>query len=233
MISINKNTGKEYENAIRMVGGVAYAAYLPEVLHSFSPSVSIKDFCTNLSNEYDRLILGGGGDINPIIYHEPLSGSIRIDDNRDAIEFQLIEAFTKLKKPIMGICRGLQVMNVALGGTIVQDDGKACNSFHTTPDMSFQTHDTYCNPSIFQQLYGSCCCVNSHHHQSIKKLADGLIVTQYTPEEPYGYCIEGVVHKSYPFVGVQWHPERLCNPHPLDKNCVDETLIFDYFLSLH
>lgn len=88
--------------------------------------------------------------------------------------------------------------------------------------MTFKVYPTYCKPSFLQDLYGETFNVNSHHHQSIKRLGVDLIPIQYSGNNK---CIEDVVHKSYPYIGVQWHPERLCKPKEKEKNCVDGTLI--------
>ena len=226
LISVSSH-GEDYKNTINIVGGQTDVYYLPNYFRALS--ISIEDFCVLLSNKYDGFILGGGGDINPILFGEKSNGSIRIDDERDKIEFHLIKIFMKQEKPIMGICRGFQVMNVALGGTINQDMGSKYNAYHTSNDMTFKVHPTYCKPSFLQDLYGETFNVNSHHHQSIKRLGVDLIPIQYSGNNK---CIEGVVHKSYPYIGVQWHPERLCKPKEKEKNCVDGTLIFTHYMSL-
>lgn len=186
---------KDYENAINLVGGKADSFYLPKCTEVFQKS--FLDLLDRFSSEYDGFILSGGGDVNPEIFREKINGSTRIDDARDECELQLLNKFMSLGKPIMGICRGHQVMNVALGGTLKQDNGTEF-------------------------------IVNSHHHQSLNRVADDLIPIQYSADG----CIEGVIHKSYPYIGVQWHPERLCKPNTKESGCVDGMLLFEYFLSL-
>lgn len=210
-----------------MAGGIADAYYLPDSFNS--SQVSLGEFCSELSQKYDGLILGGGGDVNPERYGEELNGSKRIDDERDRIELYLIDSFMKLGKPIMGICRGIQVINVALGGTLYQDNGVDYNQYHTSEDSAFKVHLTCCEPSFLQELYGQEFYVNSHHHQSLKKIANCLIPIQYSKDKK---CVEGVIHKSYPCIGVQWHPERLCRPNEMESGCVDGVAIFEYFISL-
>ena len=227
LISESADIDKQCEDVINALGGDAETYYLPQYLNTSHSSLN--KMCNYFSGKYDGLILGGGGDVNPAIYGEKVNGSVQIDDIRDAIEFKLIEEFMKLGKPILGICRGFQIMNIALGGTIYQDNGTECNAYHASPGNAFRTHKTYCNPSFLMELYGDEFTVNSWHHQSLKKLADNLVPIQYS----FDYrCIEGVVHKTYPYIGVQWHPEYLCKPNENEKNCIDGTLIFKYFMSL-
>lgn len=227
LISVSPKKSKEYSDAVKMAGGIADACYLPERFNSLQ--ISLDEFCSLLCKEYDGLILGGGGDVNPERYGEKIDGSKRIDDERDKVEFGLIDSFMKLGKPIMGICRGIQIMNIALGGTIYQDNGIDYNQYHTSEDFTFKVHPTYCESSFLQELYGKEFCVNSHHHQSLKKVASCLIPIQYSVDKK---CVEGVIHKSYPFIGIQWHPERLCRPNEMESGCVDGLPIFKYFMSL-
>ena len=222
LISASKSQGTDYKEAIELAGGIADIYYLPECKEILGKTN--EELIEYLSTEYYGFILSGGGDVNPIRYGEEQNGSTRIDDKRDEWEFCLIKRFMELHKPIMGICRGHQVMNVALGGTLYQDDGKKLNNTHTSLDLTFKNHITYCKSSYLQKLYGNKFIVNSHHHQSIKKLADDLIAIQYSKD----WCIEGVIHKTYPYIGVQWHPERLCK----GKNYIDGVKIFKYFLSM-
>lgn len=226
LISTSKLTKTEYEEAVAAAGGIAMACYLPDKLKA--AKMLLANFCELLAQKYDGLILSGGGDVNPRIYSEEMKGSRRVDDERDTIEFGLIESFMKLGKPIMGICRGFQVMNIALGGTLYQDNGDEYNKYHTSDNGTYKIHSTYTKPSILQTLYGENFTVNSHHHQSLKKIADDLAPIQYSKDKQ---CVEAAVHKTYPYIGVQWHPERLCKPNEKDRDCVDGLLLFKYFLS--
>lgn len=98
-VLLSANTNKEfYIDAVEKCGGIAVAQYCPE-----------------FSSEYDGLLLCGGNDINPKYYNEDINGSVNIDDLRDAAEFELFRKFVEAKKPIFGVCRGCQLINVALG----------------------------------------------------------------------------------------------------------------------
>ena len=125
--------------------------------------------CEFLIKKYDGFPLSGSGDVNPLRYGDKPNGSINIDDNRDIIELELIRQFMRLGKPIIGICRGFQVMNIAFCGTLNQDNRSEYNKYHTSPDLTFKVHPTYCSLSFLKDLYGEKFNVNSHH-QSLKKL---------------------------------------------------------------
>lgn len=210
----------DYKNAIRKVNGIADAFYLP----NYSAS-----FLTKLSEEYDALILSGGGDVNPKYFGQILDGSNRIDDDRDTFEFDMIRRFMSQKKPILGICRGIQVLNVYLGGTLYQDDGEELNSVHSGYNGTYRTHCTYCKDSFLKDLYGEKLCVNSYHHQSLDKIAEELNPIQYSLDNK---VVEAVIHKTYPMLGVQWHPERLCKEEVEEKDCIDSTKFFEYFMNM-
>ena len=222
LISIAKGNEDaiDYKNAIRKVNGIADAFYFP----NYSTS-----FLTKLSEEYDALILGGGGDVNPKYYDKELDGSERIDSDRDTFEFSMIKRFMEQNKPILGICRGIQVMNVYLGGTLYQDDGTELNSVHRGFKSEYKVHSTYCKDSFLKDLYGETFNVNSYHHQSLDIIPSELEVIQYSIDKK---TIETVIHKYYPSIGVQWHPERLCKEQVEEKDCIDSTNFFEYFLNL-
>lgn len=154
----------------------------------------------------DGLILPGGGDITPAFFGEQNRGSRNIDTELDILQLQALELCMKNRIPVLGICKGIQIINVGLGGTLYQDMPTAqrhqydgCDKYHD----SIAVKDSW-----LYELYGERFTVNSAHHQAIKKLGDGLIATQYCPEDG---CIEAIVHRELPILGVQWHPERIDN----------------------
>lgn len=112
LVSLGEKLNQEYKDAITSVGGEADLKYLPEAVYANGEGSAV--MLDKFSEEYDGLILGGGGDMNPTLYGELLSGSTRIDNDRDALEMALLDRLVKLKKPVMGICRGIQVLNVYL-----------------------------------------------------------------------------------------------------------------------
>lgn len=162
----------------------------------------------------DGFLITGGTDINPLRYGEANDGvSKDIEDRLDQLDKDIIDYVLKHKKPLFGICRGHQSINVFLGGTLHQDLGnltpshKAVSANHNVnmvPHPSFGFQDQI--------------AVNSYHHQAIKDLASDLNVLG-THEDG---TIEMVMHKSLPIFAVQWHPEiNIDSPH--------SKIIFDAF----
>lgn len=171
----------------------------------------------------EALLLPGGGDITPAFFGEQNRGSRNIDTELDILQLQALELCLKKKIPVLGICKGLQIINVGLGGTLYQDMPAAnrhsydgCDKYHA----SIASEDSW-----LYQLYGGRFTVNSAHHQAIKKLGDGLSAVQHCPEDG---CIEAVAHREFPILGVQWHPERIDRRHA--GICGEKVL--DYFVSL-
>lgn len=152
----------------------------------------------------DALILPGGGDITPAFFGEKNRGSQNINTELDILQLQAFDLAIRRKMPVLGICKGMQIINVGLGGTIVQDMPTA--RLHKYADGD-QYHSTVIVPgSWLYALYGQECTVNSAHHQAIGRLGNGLTAVQFCPEDN---CIEAVAHDTLPIWGLQWHPERI------------------------
>lgn len=152
--------------------------------------------------EYDGLILPGGVDLDPSYYGEKIDGSKKIDHKRDAREMAVLDKFISSGKPILGICRGGQILNVYFGGTLYQDIG----TDHTNNVItSVVPSDKALDNSILYDCYGSELSVVCSHHQSIKDLGEGFIVTQYSTDG----IIEALEHETLPIIVLQWHPERM------------------------
>lgn len=153
-----------------------------------------------------HLLLPGGGDITPAFFGKKNAGSQNIDTELDILQLQALEYAVREKKPVLGICKGMQVINVFFGGTILQDmPNAASHRYLATGD---QMHDTTILPDTFlSSLYGESLVVNSAHHQCIEKLGKELVIAQYA----HDHTPEALYHKSLPVYGVQWHPERLEN----------------------
>lgn len=210
-ILLSVNTKKEfYIDAVNNCGGIAVPRY-----------------CPNVSTEYDGLILCGGNDINPSFYNEEINGAVNIDERRDSSEFKLVKAFIDAKKPIMGICRGCQLLNIAFGGTLHQDieNSKEHSSFS---DYDLIHPVVARKNSFISELYDDSFWVNSFHHQAINKLGNDLEVTMTASD---GKTIEGIKHKILPVFGVQWHPERMCFSKRRNDT-VDGKIIFEYFIKM-
>lgn len=175
-------------------------------------SVSSTEFSTNIASICDALIVTGGDDVNPALYNEKCNIEITESSiNNDKLDYALIDAFIKANKPILGICRGIQVLNVFFGGSLYQD----------IPNHRFNTDNERHNVIITKNSFldkshsnnHGFLSVNSFHHQAIKDIAKGFSAVAISED---GY-IEAIENNN--ILGVQWHPERL----------VDNEF-FDYFI---
>ena len=173
------------------------------------------------------LLLCGGGDVDPSYYHQENQGSQPPDLVRDQAEMELFHAFFQAGKPIFGICRGMQLMNVALGGTLIQDLPAPVLPFHVN-NAQDQIHPIRAQEgSLLHQLYGPVFSVNSRHHQVVDQLGEGLLAIAWAEA---GFP-EGLVHTSLPLLGIQFHPERLSFAHRR-PDAVDGAPLFHHFLDL-
>ncbi|WP_068983041.1 gamma-glutamyl-gamma-aminobutyrate hydrolase family protein [Lysinibacillus xylanilyticus] len=162
----------------------------------------------------DGLLLSGGYDVHPFLFGaEPTPKLGKVHPERDSVELALIEAAFIRQMPIFGICRGMQILNVALGGTVYQDidseyhsskllkhkqqaaRGVATHYVHVTPDTLLKT--------IIEEAQ---IAVNSFHHQAVNVVSEKMKVAAKSSDG----IVEAVVHEDLPFcLGVQWHPEEL------------------------
>lgn len=169
----------------------------------------------------DGLILSGGADINPDLYgHEAHPNLGALEDERDEWELALYKAARRKGIPVLAICRGFQLVNVATGGTLVQhvelDDGAGHPQWHV--DAREASHSAEVVPGTITSKYLSQHLeVNSLHHQVIDELGQGLIATAHASDG----VIEGFESEDGRVLGVQWHPELLTAPDPTFKWLVD------------
>ena len=148
----------------------------------------------------DALLLPGGGDIEPWRYGQENTASRNLEPERDAREMELLEQFIARKRPVLGICKGFQIINVFFGGTLIQDFPghhavAGVDRYHRVRSVSAEL--TY--------ACGEGCIVNSAHHQIVDRIGKGLRVLQWAPDG----VVEAFSHKDMPVWGMQWHPERL------------------------
>lgn len=180
------------------------------------------DYTGDLS-QYDGLVLCGGADVNPAYYGQELAGSVDIDDERDKNEFALVEKFIKTGKPIFGICRGMQLLNVALGGTLIQHLPTVENHRDKNAKYDICHEAIALEGGLFYELYGANFTVNSYHHQALDRLGTGLKATLFAPDG----VVEGIEHPEKPCFAVQFHPERMTG-----GDTCDGIALFEKFIGL-
>ena len=175
----------------------------------------------------DGLLLPGGGDIDPVYYGEEMNGSDEPDRELDKAQRDILDAFVKAKKPILGICRGMQLINIYFGGSLHQD--LVTRDIHTRKNDNDSIHSVKSveEGNLFEKFYGKTFNINSAHHQGTKKLGKGLKEVLRSED---GVC-EAVIHEELPIIATQFHPERMSYKQRRDDTVVGEE-IFKYFKSL-
>lgn len=223
-----------YVKAVEEAGG------LPVIL----PGCTGQEKMTRLLCLIQGLILSGGGDVDPVHFdEEPLPGLGEIDPNRDIFELTFTRLALAAEIPVLGICRGMQILNIAFGGSIYQDmitqvKGRPVNRPGFQPGQSLSEdgclehyqkaprwHPTHkvkiATGTILARIFGATeFRVNSFHHQAVRQLAPGFITSALAVDG----IIEGIESTSHPFaLGLQWHPENLREHyilfHALVKAC--------------
>jgi len=197
---------EDYRQSVLHVGGE------PHVLEIGTPA-------DRALEGLDGLLLTGGDDVAPERYGEaPHPSVVEAEHGRDDFEIALIEGARARRLPLFAICRGVQVLNVACGGTLVQDiptqiAGALAHSLPCPPNQSFTlAHEVWLEKdSLLSRLMrerladADACEVNSRHHQAVKTVAPGFIVSATAPDG----VIEAIEDPAQPFcLGVQWHPEN-------------------------
>ncbi len=171
----------------------------------------------------DGLLLPGGGDIDPVRFGQRDAGSRDIDPALDQAQLAILDSFVRAGKPVLGICRGHQVINVYFGGDLVQDLPTAED--HMAHDHADSVHPAAVRPgTLLYRLYGPAPAVNSAHHQGLGRLGAGLLASAEAPDG----VNEAVEHVSLPILGVQFHPERMAFAHAR-PDTADGRRIFDWF----
>ncbi|HFI0576963.1 TPA: gamma-glutamyl-gamma-aminobutyrate hydrolase family protein [Streptococcus suis] len=170
----------------------------------------------------DKLVLTGGQNVEPIHYQEKLLiDSINYFPERDRFELALIEAAHHQEKPIFGICRGLQLYNVAQGGSLHQEvlgHWQENTGNQPSQDLYFPIE------SQLSQIYAQEPTVNSFHRQAINKLAPSLEIIALSPDKQTIEAVQST-RDSHTFLGVQWHPELLYGERETENR------LFDYIVN--
>ncbi len=196
-----------YIQAIKSVGGV------PLIL----PLVKSKSIIEDYVKLCDGFLFCGGGDITPLLFgQEPMTDVGKTDITLDLFQIRVMKTVLEKDKPILAICRGMQVLNVACGGSIYQD--LSLTSFetinHMQPSITRKdvSHKVIMEPGTrLHRIMGNFEFTNSFHHQSIHCLGKDLVVSAFTKDG----IIEGIEMPSHTFVvGVQWHPESMFKTAP-------------------
>lgn len=193
------------------VEGVARAGGVPLVL----PPVAGSNGVESIVDSLDGLLLSGGSDLHPGYYgEEPVPELGAVIPERDEFEMALVEVALRRRMPVFGICRGMQVLNVALGGTLYQDLASQVGPdlvVHRQETPKWQpTHEVefYARTQTAQISGSDVIKVNSYHHQAIKDLSDELVVSACSSD----HVVEAVEHRNVSeqwIVAVQWHAEAM------------------------
>ncbi|WP_339054246.1 gamma-glutamyl-gamma-aminobutyrate hydrolase family protein [Fusobacterium animalis] len=207
---------KDYVDAVIRAGGV------PLII----PFSTDKEVIISQAQLIDGLILSGGHDISPYNYGQEPSQKIgETFPERDTYEIILLEESKKRNIPILGICRGFQLINVAAGGTLYQDLSLIPGNIlkhNQVSNPTLKTHKVEIKENSFiSSIFGKETMVNSFHHQVINKVANDFIVVAKASDG----VVEAIEHKTYKFlVAVQWHPEMLA------VNCEKARELFSKFV---
>ncbi|MGD8244067.1 MAG: gamma-glutamyl-gamma-aminobutyrate hydrolase family protein [Anaerolineae bacterium] len=201
---------RTYVRAVAMSGGA------PMIIPPYLESPALRGAFEGIAG----LLLSGGGDIHPSFFGETDSGLLwRIDRERDQSELSLARWALEENRPVLAICRGIQTLNVAAGGSLIQDIptqipnalAHSCIAGRPLPDIA---HQVSVDPgSCLAALIGAGDVgVNSAHHQAVKAVGDRLVAVAHAPDG----VIEGLEALSHPFcLGVQWHPEAMVDSTPI------------------
>ena len=175
----------------------------------------------------DGLLIPGGPDINPKRYGQENTASKLMDPAIEELQFAALRLFDEAGRPILGVCNGMQMLNVYFGGDLIQDIEN--RDTHRTPEGEYTYHHVRAAAgSWLEKLYGQAFLVNSSHHQAAGKIAPVLKAVLFADDN----ITEGIEHVSRPVIGVQWHPEQLDAQTAQEHGTVKGEEAYRYFLAL-
>lgn len=185
---------REYAQSVALAGGVA--VHIP-----------LETNAVALAERLDGLIIAGGEDVDPRRYgqvpgpHTPI-----VDPQRDEVELAMLKSAAARGIPVLGVCRGQQLINVAYGGTLIQhlEAGTGESHMGTPYPRSYRVHEVSIEPgTVAHSLYGDSTMVNTFHHQAVDRLGEGLAISGRASDG----TIESIEVLGAPIIAVQWHPE--------------------------
>lgn len=202
-----------YPGAILELGGIPmmYVSVTATPTLSHHSDLSLASLVKEFVSEVDALLVSGGWDVEPAQYGQAPQPELEATEPvRDFFEAAMIEEARRQGKKVLAICRGMQILNVSMGGTLYQDLLAAGFDQHQRMDREYETcHSVIFEPgSELAALMEGATEVNTIHHQGIDRLADGLRVVAHSPDG----VIEAVEGDG--LLGIQWHPERLYESDP-------------------
>lgn len=211
----------EWAGGLKMPAAIGWSSYTRAIAAAGGVPVVLPpdgDGAAEVLATIDGLLLPGGADLDPALYgereaHPTVYG---INPDRDRFEVALVGGAVARDLPVLAICRGMQVLNITLGGTLYQDlpDQHPARLGHRQREApSEPSHDIRLEPgSCLARTYGvTSLPANSYHHQGVRAVAPGLRAVGWAPEG----LVEGLESPAHAFVvGVQWHPEVMFTAHP-------------------
>lgn len=196
------------------IAAIGNAGGIPMLIPLLGKKNSFSRYIDNI----DALVLSGGEDISPLLYGENPTKTIKmINPRRDKWELELFNEAYRRNMPILGICRGIQLIDIAAGGNLYQDISVQCKEALGHMPIETEVHHLFHSINIekesklFDIFRSTQIDINSYHHQAVKDLAPGFKATARS-EEGIIEAIESIDKKFV--IGVQWHPEDLIRHHP-------------------
>jgi len=204
----NPDNKRVYEVECRYLESIVESGGIPEIIPT---NIKLED-CRQIISRINGLLIPGGMDINPLTYGEDPHPTVRYSiKQHDKIEIELVRLAREYNIPVIGICRGAQVINVAFGGNLYQDiaiqfKNEICHrqvlsNFDETTHIVVIEENSYIGRLLGKQILE----VNSHHHQSIRRVAEGFSVAARARDG----VIEAIESTDGMIIGIQWHPEKL------------------------